>query len=132
MAYLSGQYLCQTLYTCLFLHQHTLHPRVQVPLVLSLKTVQAIRQLLCRSTTVAPEDFVFDNSGFTLFDEVSDTMIVEEMRIFVEDMCFSKDINDDDSATVALNEALLCRLEFQRVCTFSNLPFHYFSDDFLK
>ena len=80
MAHFSGQLLSQTLYTCTLLHTPRLLIDVQTPVLLVLRTVSLTRVLLSRAFTITEEDFAFDTSGFTLFDEVEDESLQEEIN----------------------------------------------------
>ncbi len=104
MAHLSGQLLCQTVYTCTFLHAPKLHPKLQTPILLLLKSISLIRNCLTQASTIQEEEYSFDTSGFTLFDDVEHHELLAEVEFQLKLLNIDKENEEQES--------LLERLEF--------------------
>jgi hypothetical protein len=95
VGYLSGQHIGQTIYTCTLLHEDVLCSSLQSPIVALLKTLGLSRHLLLASHSAADEDFVFDLMEFSLFDDVSESLLQAELESYLLSLQSTEGTNED-------------------------------------
>ncbi|KAJ3175953.1 N-alpha-acetyltransferase 35 NatC auxiliary subunit [Geranomyces variabilis] len=132
MSWIAGNLLCQTLFTCICLHDPYLlqSTTLQAMVIALLKTTDLVRTVITAAQVYEDEDFVYDTMGLSLCEEIYETEaiagLVEAEDLLVERRrCLDNGVTpvfDPELSSLAcppkreteLIAALLARLRFAR------------------
>ncbi|KAI8822605.1 Mak10 subunit, NatC N-terminal acetyltransferase-domain-containing protein [Fimicolochytrium jonesii] len=131
MSWIAGNFLCQTLFTCIYLHDpHKIpHPVLYACAVAILRTADGIIRMVSDSKIADEEDFAPETMGFSLCEEVPQGDAVAALLDVEENLAFAsagdtdiEAISSEDWAQLGVSprekpeilDALLCRVRFRR------------------
>ncbi|KAJ3145198.1 N-alpha-acetyltransferase 35 NatC auxiliary subunit [Geranomyces variabilis] len=132
MSWIAGNLLCQTLFTCICLHDPYLlqSTTLQALIIAYLKATDLVRSVVTAAQVYEDEDFVYDTMGLSLCEEIHETEaiagLVEAEDLLVERRrCLDNGVTpafDPEMSSLAfppkreteLIAALLARLRFAR------------------